>query len=584
MSDVSNFEPWERIQIKTFTKWCNNHLSKRWGKEHAIADILADWESGIPLMRLAVSLYESNEEHPEQAISMPKLKKNMIAAKSRIQKVNNGDNAIKLIKAAGVKLRGVSAENLVDHDKISILGMVWILILDYAARGFGGTAAEVKRALLEWVNKKTDGYEKVNPPKVKNFTKDWRSGLAWCALIHKHRPEALDYQQCLGQSNAENLELAFGLAEEIWNIPRLLDVEDVDTDSPDDKSIMTYVMEYFLAMAGDGLKEAAAAQAAEWLKFLRELRERMNGYEKRARALMANVSGAENVWRDYDFGSTKEEGVTAFNDLREFVGTEKPIMECEKMDLESFFAEIQTQLLVNNLAPYTPPKDISPEAIQEEFLALSNKQLAHSKAVRENKFSFVEAKEDTTSEETIKQIKTAFDRYDANSNGFLNPTEFQAACMEMGIVLRTEEEKVALYNEVSKSNSEVGFEEYKDWMESKLKVSMNDAASAKAAFRAIADDQPAISEAQLKTNPLTDEDRAFLRNNMVKNDEGRYDYDSFVDQMMVGGGGMKGNTQKMGMFAELKRKASSKPVPLQAGEEPEDAGEEPEPIEEGEEE
>lgn len=557
---MSDFEPWERIQIKTFTKWCQNHMSKRWGKEEAIKDILADWENGIPLMKLAVALYEQNEEHPEQAICMPKLKKNQIAAKSRIQKVNNGDNAIKLIKQAGVKIRGVSAENLVDHDKRSILGMIWILILDYAARGFGGTAAEVKRALLEWVNKKTEGYKKVNPPKVKNFTKDWRSGLAWCALIHKHRPEALDYDQCLGQTNAENLELAFSKAEEIWDIPRLLDVEDVDTDAPDDKSIMTYVMEYFLAMAGDGLKEAAAAQAAEWLKFLRELRERMNGYEKRARALMASLADAENTWRDYDFGETKEEGLAAFTSLRNFVGTEKPTLEMEKMDLESLFAEIQTQLKVNNLAPYSPPADITPDAIQECFLGLANKQLAHGKAVRENKFRFIEAKEDTTSEETVKQIKEAFDRYDANSNGFLNPTEFQAACMEMGIVLRTEEEKAKLYADVSKGSNEVNFEEYREWMESKLKVSMNDAASAKAAFRAIADDQASISEAQLKTNPITDEDRAFLRNNMSKNEEGRYDYDTFVDQMMEGGSGMKGNTQKMGMFAELKRKkASMKP-------------------------
>jgi hypothetical protein len=35
--------------------------------------------------------------------------------------------------------------------------MVFMIILDYASRGFGGTAAEVKQALLQWVNKKTEG-------------------------------------------------------------------------------------------------------------------------------------------------------------------------------------------------------------------------------------------------------------------------------------------------------------------------------------------------------------------------------------------------------------------------------------------
>merc|ERR1719424_1848396 len=115
---------------------------------------------------------------------------------------------------------------------------------------------------MEWVNKKTNGYERVNPPGVKNFTSDFRSGLAWCALIHKHRPELINYEECLGKSNAENLELAFSIADEHLDIPRLLDVEDVDNDTVDDKSIMTYVMEYFLAFAGDGNKDSAQRHAA----------------------------------------------------------------------------------------------------------------------------------------------------------------------------------------------------------------------------------------------------------------------------------------------------------------------------------
>lgn len=236
-------------------------------------------------------------------------------------------------------------------------------------------------------------------------------------------------------------------------------------------------------------------------------------------------------------------------------------MECEKMDLEAMFAEIQTQLLVNNLAAYEPPSDITPEAIQDRFQELGSAQLAHAAAVREQKFKFIEAKEDETSEETIRQIQEAFNRYDKNGNGCLNPTEFQAACMEMGIVLRSDEEKAKLFNEVSGDASEVDFDHYRAWMESKLKVSMKDAASAKAAFRALADNQDKISEAQLKTNPITEEDRAFLRANMDKDeDSGRYDYESFVDRMMTGGSGMKQNTQMNGMMGELLRKASSKPT------------------------
>lgn len=89
---------------------------------------------------------------------------------------------------------------------------------------------------------KTAGYHNVN---VRNFTSSWRDGLAFNAIIHKHRPDLIQFEK-LSKSNAiYNLNNAFTVAEEKLGLTKLLDAEDVFVDQPDEKSIITYVVTYY---------------------------------------------------------------------------------------------------------------------------------------------------------------------------------------------------------------------------------------------------------------------------------------------------------------------------------------------------
>lgn len=240
-----------------------------------VSDIFVDLSDGRKLLKLL------------EIISAGKLTK-PATGKMRVHKIETMNTCLAFLKEQNVKIGNIGAEDIVDGNQKLILGLIWSIILRFhikdievgtsesesdsddgkndksnltAAKDdtFSKPKHSTKEALALWCQKRTRGYEHAD---VQDFTKSWRNGMAFNALIHSHDPKLVDYSSLNPNNHIFNLNNAFTVARDHLDIEPLLDAEDVDTDKPDEHSILTYVSSFYHTIANDGFVAADSPKKA----------------------------------------------------------------------------------------------------------------------------------------------------------------------------------------------------------------------------------------------------------------------------------------------------------------------------------
>lgn len=179
-------------------------------------------------------------------------------------------------------------------------------------------------------------------------------------MIHRHRPDLLDYDALDKTDRHGNTALAFNVAEQHLGIPQLLDVEDIcDISKPDERSVMTYVAEYFHAFSALDKVETAGRRVAKFAEVMASVWQMRHDYERRVLALMDGVQLAQRGWQSTQltdqYAATKQKGL----EFSDYKNTQKREWVAEKRDIDSLLGNIQTKLKTYNLRPYSPPEGLT---------------------------------------------------------------------------------------------------------------------------------------------------------------------------------------------------------------------------------
>ncbi|XP_030270575.1 F-actin-monooxygenase MICAL2 isoform X6 [Sparus aurata] len=122
--------------------------------------------------------------------------------------------------------------------------------------------SEIRPArLLTWCQKQTEGYRNVV---ITDLTTSWKSGIALCALIHRFKPQLIEFDSLNEEDHAGNLQLAFDISEREFGIRSFTSVKELSDDQELDKTRMiTYLSKFYELFRGTPLPPTGSRRVDE---------------------------------------------------------------------------------------------------------------------------------------------------------------------------------------------------------------------------------------------------------------------------------------------------------------------------------
>ncbi|XP_050300402.1 spectrin beta chain isoform X2 [Anthonomus grandis grandis] len=377
----------ESVQKKTFQKWVNSHLVR---VNSRIVDLYTDLRDGKNLIKLLEVL--SGERLPRPT-----------KGKMRIHCLENVDKALQFLKEQRVHLENMGSHDIVDGNPRLSLGLIWTIILRFQIQDItieetdNQETKSAKDALLLWCQMKTAGYHNVN---VRNFSTSWRDGLAFNALIHKHRPDLIQFDKLSKSNPIYNLNNAFNVAEDKLGLTKLLDAEDIFVEQPDEKSIITYVVTYYHYFSKMKQETVQGKRIGKVVGIAMENERMIKEYEGLTSDLLAWIEATIAALGEREFANSLVGVQQQLGQFSNYRTVEKPPKFVEKGNLEILLFTLQSKMRANNQRPYTPKEGKMISDINKAWDRLEKAEHERELALRE----------ELIRQEKLEQLAARFNR------------------------------------------------------------------------------------------------------------------------------------------------------------------------------
>lgn len=236
---------WVTKQEKTLKRWVNTKVSVE------VKDLHTDLLDGLVLVELINGIADASIS-PNSYLLSPVYAKPI----HRLQKYENVNDCLEFLKIIlQINICNISADDIVGGNLKLILGLVWSIIvyattnsLSKALSNHCNSFNKIKVILRDWIN---PIIRRKGLPEVTNFDRDWslenkRPDLSLGAILEYYLGSTLgliSYAEMTYGKKLQNLRKVLDAANTL-GIPRLADAEDFISFAPDEKCVITYLLEW----------------------------------------------------------------------------------------------------------------------------------------------------------------------------------------------------------------------------------------------------------------------------------------------------------------------------------------------------